>query len=98
LRRAKTRVLGEYEISVAQTAPFDLAVIGGGINGCGIARDAAGRGWRVHLCERGDLGSATPETMLRRLMRTYGTRLHDIVGPACRVEDGRRMSIRGGAR
>jgi len=25
-------------------APFDLAVIGGGINGCGIARDAAGRG------------------------------------------------------
>jgi glycerol-3-phosphate dehydrogenase len=24
---------------------FDLAIIGGGINGCGIARDAAGRGW-----------------------------------------------------
>jgi glycerol-3-phosphate dehydrogenase len=35
----------------------DLAIIGGGINGCGIARDAAGRGWRVHLCERADLGS-----------------------------------------
>ncbi len=38
---------------------YDLAIIGGGINGCGIARDAAGRGWRVHLCERGDLASGT---------------------------------------
>jgi glycerol-3-phosphate dehydrogenase len=38
---------------------FDLAVIGGGINGCGIARDAAGRGLTVHLCEQGDLGGAT---------------------------------------
>jgi glycerol-3-phosphate dehydrogenase len=40
-------------------APFDVAVIGGGINGCGIARDAAGRGWSVFLCEKGDLASAT---------------------------------------
>ena len=39
--------------------PFDLAVIGGGINGCGIARDAAGRGARVLLLERGDLASGT---------------------------------------
>ena len=38
---------------------YDLAIIGGGINGCGIARDAAGRGWRVFLCERGDLSSGT---------------------------------------
>jgi glycerol-3-phosphate dehydrogenase len=38
---------------------YDLAIIGGGINGTGIARDAAGRGWRVHLCERGDLASGT---------------------------------------
>ena len=37
----------------------DLVVIGGGINGTGIARDAAGRGWSVFLCEQGDLGSAT---------------------------------------
>ncbi len=37
----------------------DLAIIGGGINGCGIARDAAGRGWSVFLCEANDLGSAT---------------------------------------
>jgi glycerol-3-phosphate dehydrogenase len=38
---------------------FDLAVIGGGINGCGIARDAAGRGLSVLLLEQGDLGGAT---------------------------------------
>ena len=38
---------------------FDLAIIGGGINGCGIARDAAGRGRSVFLCEQDDLASAT---------------------------------------
>lgn len=38
---------------------FDLAVIGGGINGCGIARDAAGRGLAVFLCDQGDLAGAT---------------------------------------
>ncbi|MBN8963729.1 MAG: glycerol-3-phosphate dehydrogenase [Rhizobiales bacterium] len=38
---------------------FDLAIIGGGINGCGIARDAAGRGSSVFLCEMNDLASAT---------------------------------------
>ena len=37
----------------------DLFIIGGGINGCGIARDAAGRGLRVALAEMNDLGSAT---------------------------------------
>jgi glycerol-3-phosphate dehydrogenase len=40
-------------------APLDLMVIGGGINGTGIANDAAGRGLRVGLCEQGDLASAT---------------------------------------
>lgn len=38
---------------------FDLAIIGGGINGCGIARDAAGRGLSVFLCEMNDLASGT---------------------------------------
>ncbi len=38
---------------------YDLAVIGGGINGCGIARDAAGRGLKVLLVEQDDLASAT---------------------------------------
>jgi glycerol-3-phosphate dehydrogenase len=40
-------------------ADLDLAVVGGGINGVGIARDAAGRGLRVLLVEQNDLGSAT---------------------------------------
>ena len=38
---------------------YDIAIIGGGINGAGIARDAAGRGWAVYLCEQDDLASAT---------------------------------------
>ncbi|GAB5350018.1 glycerol-3-phosphate dehydrogenase [Alteriqipengyuania sp. 357] len=40
-------------------APYDIAVIGGGINGCGIARDAAGRGANVLLLEARDLASGT---------------------------------------
>jgi glycerol-3-phosphate dehydrogenase len=40
-------------------ADFDLAVVGGGINGTGIARDAAGRGLRVLLVEQNDLASGT---------------------------------------
>ncbi|MGJ4916660.1 glycerol-3-phosphate dehydrogenase [Bradyrhizobium oligotrophicum] len=38
---------------------YDLAIIGGGVNGCGIARDAAGRGNSVFLCEMNDLASGT---------------------------------------
>ena len=38
---------------------YDLFIIGGGINGCGIARDAAGRGLKVGLAEMNDLASAT---------------------------------------
>jgi glycerol-3-phosphate dehydrogenase len=38
---------------------FDLAIVGGGINGVGIARDAAGRGLRVLLVEQNDLASGT---------------------------------------
>jgi glycerol-3-phosphate dehydrogenase len=38
---------------------FDLLVVGGGINGVAIARDAAGRGLKVLLCEKGDLAAAT---------------------------------------
>lgn len=40
-------------------AVCDIAIIGGGVNGCGIARDAAGRGASVMLFERGDLAGAT---------------------------------------
>ncbi len=38
---------------------YDLFIIGGGINGCGIARDATGRGLKVFLAEQGDLASGT---------------------------------------
>ncbi|MBE7182830.1 MAG: glycerol-3-phosphate dehydrogenase [Methylobacterium mesophilicum] len=38
---------------------YDIFVVGGGINGCGIARDAAGRGFSVHLAEQNDLASGT---------------------------------------
>jgi len=49
------------------TDVYDLAIIGGGINGCGIARDAAGRGLKVFLCERGDLGGATSSASTKLL-------------------------------
>ena len=39
--------------------PIDLLVVGGGINGAGIARDAAGRGLNVVLCEKDDLAQGT---------------------------------------
>ena len=41
------------------TQTYDLVIIGGGVNGCGIANDAAGRGLNVLLCEKEDLASAT---------------------------------------
>jgi glycerol-3-phosphate dehydrogenase len=50
--------MGERRGSVLDRI-FDLAIIGGGINGCGIARDAAGRGNSVFLCEMNDLASGT---------------------------------------
>ena len=44
---------------ISGMADFDLAIIGGGINGVGIARDAAGRGLSVLLVEQNDLASGT---------------------------------------
>src|SRR5437763_3737384 len=47
-------------LSAMESAPvFDLAIVGGGINGAGIARDAAVRGLRVLLLEQHDLASGT---------------------------------------
>ncbi|MBT4889369.1 MAG: glycerol-3-phosphate dehydrogenase [Rhodospirillales bacterium] len=40
-------------------ALFDIFIVGGGINGCGIARDAAGRGYKVFLAEQDDFASGT---------------------------------------
>ena len=53
---AGTAAIGGTE---SRDEPVDLLIIGGGINGCGIARDAAGRGLRVALAEMEDLASAT---------------------------------------
>ena len=47
------------EKSKAGAMQVDIAIIGGGINGCGIARDAALRGLSVYLCEQNDLASGT---------------------------------------
>jgi glycerol-3-phosphate dehydrogenase len=46
-------------------ADYDLAVIGGGLNGVSVARDAAGRGLRVILFEQGDLASAASSATSR---------------------------------
>ena len=43
----------------SETRVYDLFVIGGGVNGAGIARDAAGRGLSVLLCEKDDLAQGT---------------------------------------
>jgi glycerol-3-phosphate dehydrogenase len=43
----------------SEQAPLDLFVVGGGINGAGIACDAVGRALTVGLCERGDFAGAT---------------------------------------
>ncbi len=44
---------------MSRAEPCDLFIVGGGINGCGIARDAAGRGFSVTLAEMNDLASGT---------------------------------------
>ncbi|MDR0809324.1 MAG: glycerol-3-phosphate dehydrogenase [Gemmobacter sp.] len=49
----------DHIIHSLETAPVDLFVIGGGVNGCGIARDAAGRRLSVTLAEQGDLAQGT---------------------------------------
>ena len=48
-------------------ADYDLAIIGGGLNGVSMARDAAGRGLRVILLEQGDLGAAASSATPRMI-------------------------------
>ena len=50
---------GDFVSKATDSQTADLFVIGGGINGCGIARDAAGRGLSVVLAEMDDLAAAT---------------------------------------
>ena len=51
--------LPSADANSASEPHFDLFIIGGGINGAGVARDAAGRGYSVALCDAGDFGSGT---------------------------------------
>ena len=51
-------------MSKSKTNQVDLFIIGGGINGCGIARDAVGRGLSVTLAEMSDIGGATSSSSL----------------------------------
>ena len=53
-------------------ADYDLAIIGGGLNGVSVARDAAGRGLRVILLEQGDLGSAASSASPRLVHGDFG--------------------------
>ena len=59
------------------SAEFDLVVIGGGINGVGIGRDAQGRGLRTLVVEKDDLGSGTSSASTKlihgglRYLETY---------------------------
>lgn len=64
------RVRTSAQVSAGRPAaddPFDVAIIGGGVNGCGIARDAAGRGYSVYLCEQDDLAGATSSASTKLL-------------------------------
>ena len=51
--------LGTTPFSARAASDCDVLIVGGGINGCGIARDLAGRGWRVTLVEQDDLAAHT---------------------------------------
>jgi glycerol-3-phosphate dehydrogenase len=59
--RTKSNKIAQYleGSNISEALTYDVAIIGGGVNGCGIARDAAGRGLKVYLCEKDDLGQAT---------------------------------------
>ena len=60
---------------------YDLFVIGGGVNGCGVARDAVGRGYSVGLAEMNDLASGTSSASTKlihgglRYLEQYAFRL-----------------------
>ena len=49
----------KVQIEKLQTTKFDLAIIGGGVTGAGIALDAASRGLNVCLVEKNDFASGT---------------------------------------
>jgi glycerol-3-phosphate dehydrogenase len=68
------------------TEPFDLLIIGGGITGASVAREAALRGWRVALVERGDFASGTSSRSARVIhggLRYLSQQQFGVVREAC---------------
>lgn len=73
-------------VKKAQTEPFDLVVVGGGIVGAGCARDAAMRGLKVALFERGDFAvgtSSRSSKMVHGGLRYLEQRAFGLVSEAC---------------
>jgi glycerol-3-phosphate dehydrogenase len=58
-QKEKSMNSSSSSLQKSPTKTYDLAIIGGGVNGCGIARDAVGRGLSVLLIEKDDLASGT---------------------------------------
>lgn len=76
--------------SILGSRTFDILVIGGGINGAGIARDAALRGLHVALVERGDFAGGTSSRSSRLIhggLRYLAQRDFSLVRAACRERD-----------
>lgn len=59
----------------------DVLVVGGGIHGAGVARDLAGRGWRVLLCEQGDLAEHTSSASGKLLQGGLAQLAQGEIGP-----------------
>ncbi len=57
--QANRELVRDEQIARLKSETFDVAIIGGGINGAAIARDAAMRGLRVALIDKGDFAGAT---------------------------------------
>jgi glycerol-3-phosphate dehydrogenase len=70
---------------VSEAEPVDLLVVGGGINGAAVARDAAGRGLKVVLCEQGDLAN-NPSSACRELSHGGLSRLERHAGREALLE------------
>ena len=57
---------------------FDLLIVGGGIHGAALLREAALQGWEVALIEHGDFGHATSANSLKYIVK-YKCRIHTVV-------------------
>ncbi|HEX7050445.1 MAG TPA: glycerol-3-phosphate dehydrogenase/oxidase [Longimicrobiales bacterium] len=71
--------------------PYDLVIIGGGINGAGVARDAALRGLRVALFEREDWGAGTTGASTRMIHGGIRYLLYDVPTTRSSSEDAARV-------